>query len=133
MDERFFIGENLDKSFLESLYVGFSHIFSIKLHHGGSLTKFPGRIYQRAIETFVDMLDVDKFSVHALDMNDICLHYIFMADELVEQLQDNPKIPIKAVQEQFQTKFEVGVSFMKALRAKSIVMEKIQGDYSSQY
>ncbi|KAK1411193.1 hypothetical protein QVD17_37739 [Tagetes erecta] len=42
--------------------------FPIKLHHSGSFTKFPGRIYQRTIETFVDMLDIDKFSVHTLDM-----------------------------------------------------------------
>ncbi|KAK1417391.1 hypothetical protein QVD17_26518 [Tagetes erecta] len=67
MGDRFFIRENLDQSVVDSLYVGFPHLFSIKLHHGGSFTKFPGRTYQRPVETLVDMLDVDKFSVHELD------------------------------------------------------------------
>jgi hypothetical protein len=57
----------------------------------------------------------------------------FLSKKLLEQLQENPKIPVKAVQEQFQRKFEVGVSLMKAFRAKNLAMEQIHGDFESQY
>ncbi|XP_035838220.1 uncharacterized protein LOC118485839 [Helianthus annuus] len=51
----------------------------------------------------------------------------------MEHLQDNPKIPIKAVQEQLQRKFEVGVSKQKAYRAKQKAVMQLNGDYNSQY
>jgi hypothetical protein len=39
----------------------------MKLHHGGSFTTFPGRSYQNGSETYVDIIDIDKFSVHEID------------------------------------------------------------------
>ncbi|KAK1411976.1 hypothetical protein QVD17_32873 [Tagetes erecta] len=57
----------------------------------------------------------------------------FLANHLVDQLQENPKIPVVAVQEQLQRKFELGVSKMKAFRAKTKAMMKIYGDYDVQY
>ncbi|KAK9074462.1 hypothetical protein SSX86_007060 [Deinandra increscens subsp. villosa] len=53
----------------------------------------------------------------------------FLSKKLVDQLQENPRIPIRAVQEQMQRQFQVGVSAMKAFRAKSLAMSYIHGDY----
>ncbi|XP_022041136.1 uncharacterized protein LOC110943709 [Helianthus annuus] len=52
---------------------------------------------------------------------------------MVEQIEENPDIPVKAVQEQFQRKYVVGVSRMKAYRAKTKARKMVEGDYSSQY
>jgi hypothetical protein len=57
----------------------------------------------------------------------------FLANKLRDQVQENPNIPIRAVQEQFQRQFEVGVSHMKAFRAKSLAVSYVNGDYNSQY
>ncbi|KAK9080877.1 hypothetical protein SSX86_000019 [Deinandra increscens subsp. villosa] len=57
----------------------------------------------------------------------------FLSKKLVDQLQENPRIPIRAVQEQMQRQFQVGVSTMKAFRAKSLAMSYIHGDFNSQY
>ncbi|MFS7957646.1 hypothetical protein Hanom_Chr07g00668821 [Helianthus anomalus] len=40
------------------------HLFRIRLHHGGRLTKSPGRVYEGGKVNFVDMIDIDIFSVH---------------------------------------------------------------------
>ncbi|KAK9049537.1 hypothetical protein SSX86_031493 [Deinandra increscens subsp. villosa] len=57
----------------------------------------------------------------------------FLSKKLGEQIQENPKIPVRAVQEQFQTRFDQKISMMKAFRAKTIAMEQLHGDFSSQY
>ncbi|KAK1423947.1 hypothetical protein QVD17_19258 [Tagetes erecta] len=57
----------------------------------------------------------------------------FLSEHLVEQVEENPHIPVRAIKEQFQRKFELGVSMMKAFRAKQRAMQKLHGDYSSQY
>ncbi|XP_076932443.1 uncharacterized protein LOC143597974 [Bidens hawaiensis] len=57
----------------------------------------------------------------------------FLSNQLLEQLQETPKIQPRAIKEQFQRMFEVNISEMKAYRAKNIVVEKIHGDYTSQY
>ncbi|KAJ0919838.1 putative MULE transposase domain-containing protein [Helianthus annuus] len=57
----------------------------------------------------------------------------FLSQQMVEQIEENPDIPVKAVQEQFQRKYVVGVSRMKAYRAKTKARKMVEGDYSSQY
>ncbi|XP_076934043.1 uncharacterized protein LOC143600164 [Bidens hawaiensis] len=57
----------------------------------------------------------------------------FLSNQLLDQLQENPKIQPRAIKEQFQRRFEVNISEMKAYRAKNIAVEKIHGDYTSQY
>ncbi|KAK9048362.1 hypothetical protein SSX86_032676 [Deinandra increscens subsp. villosa] len=57
----------------------------------------------------------------------------YLSRKILEQIEENPTIPVKAVQEQLQRKFEVGVSQMKAFRAKSLALKQVHGDYSSQY
>ncbi|KAM0070211.1 hypothetical protein Hdeb2414_s0001g00010611 [Helianthus debilis subsp. tardiflorus] len=66
-----FIREAMDGDEVLQLYVGMPHLFSIRLHHGGRLTKIPGRVYKGGKVNFVDMIDVDMFSVHEIsDMLD---------------------------------------------------------------
>ncbi|XP_021991933.1 uncharacterized protein LOC110888730 [Helianthus annuus] len=52
---------------------------------------------------------------------------------MLEQIEENPEIPVKAVQEQFQRRFSVGISRMKAYRAKFIAKKHVEGDYAKQY
>ncbi|GJY43180.1 mutator type transposase, partial [Tanacetum coccineum] len=44
-----------------------SSLFSIKLHHGGVFTSSPNRKYKNGNITFVDMIEIDEFSVHEID------------------------------------------------------------------
>ena len=46
---------------------GHPTIFSIWLYHGGEFTKFPGRKYIKGKQTYIDLLDMDTFSVHDID------------------------------------------------------------------
>ncbi|KAK1411406.1 hypothetical protein QVD17_37955 [Tagetes erecta] len=57
----------MDQSDVDKLYVGYPNMFSIKLHHGGSLTPFPGSTYNGGKVSFIDLVDIEKFSVHELD------------------------------------------------------------------
>ena len=57
----------------------------------------------------------------------------FLSKQLMQQIEENPSIPVKAVQEQFQRKFEIGISRMKAFRAKRKALSKLHGDYQAQY
>ena len=46
---------------------GHPTIFSVRLHHGGQFTKFPGRKYIKGKQNYVDLLDIDTFSIHDID------------------------------------------------------------------
>ncbi|GJW29148.1 mutator type transposase [Tanacetum coccineum] len=59
--------------------------------------------------------------------------YHWFAKELVEQLKTNPKIPVRAVQEQLQQKHELSVTQSKAFRAKQEDEWKLRSDYTLQY
>lgn len=50
-----------------SMIEHYPNIFSISLHHGGHFINFPGRRYENESHTFVDLLDIEKFSVHEID------------------------------------------------------------------
>ncbi|KAD5508242.1 hypothetical protein E3N88_15945 [Mikania micrantha] len=52
---------------------------------------------------------------------------------MIEQVQENPQIPVKAVREQLQRKYELEVSRMKAYRAKTRGKKIIEGDYMMEY
>ncbi|KAI3503301.1 hypothetical protein L1887_31741 [Cichorium endivia] len=52
---------------VQSCYGGHPTVFSIRLHHGGTFTSFPGRKYLKGKEDYVDLLDIDKFSIHDID------------------------------------------------------------------
>jgi hypothetical protein len=42
-------------------------LFSIKVHYGGRFTDRPDRTYEGGYSGFVDIVDVDEFSVHEMD------------------------------------------------------------------
>nr|KAJ0208196.1 hypothetical protein LSAT_V11C500275290 [Lactuca sativa] len=43
------------------------YIVTIKLHHGGEFTKFPNVNYIEGTVTYVDMVDIEEFSIHKMD------------------------------------------------------------------
>ncbi|GKA70440.1 mutator type transposase, partial [Tanacetum coccineum] len=51
----------------------------------------------------------------------------FLSDHIIKSLATNPNITMRAVQDQIQKQFDVGVSKMKAFRAKRIATDKITG------
>jgi len=57
----------------------------------------------------------------------------YMANKMVDQYEENPEIPVRAVQEQFQRRYEIGISRTKAYRARAKAKQLVQGDHSKQY
>lgn len=57
----------------------------------------------------------------------------FLSKQVYEQLASNPEIPPSAIQEQLSRKLEVGISWMKAFRAKQKVEKSLKGDYQKHY
>ncbi|XP_021984919.1 uncharacterized protein LOC110880772 [Helianthus annuus] len=55
----------------------------------------------------------------------------YLAEELVEQIEQNPNIPVKAVQEQFQRKYQLEISKMQAYRARSKAQNVLHGDFTA--
>ncbi|CAI9261470.1 unnamed protein product [Lactuca saligna] len=49
------------------VYDGHPTLFTIKLHHGGEFTKFPNVNYIEGTVTYVDMVDIEEFSIHEMD------------------------------------------------------------------
>ncbi|KAI3677529.1 hypothetical protein L6452_36793 [Arctium lappa] len=54
-------------------------------------------------------------------------------NKITENILSNPTIPIQALQTQLQQKYEINISVMKAMRAKSIATQKIWGDFEEQF
>ncbi|CAI9279938.1 unnamed protein product [Lactuca saligna] len=59
--------------------------------------------------------------------------YKFLSSKIVEQVESNPAVPIRALQEQLQRRFKVDLSRMKTFRAKSEALNLVQGDFVTQY
>nr|GEX72930.1 hypothetical protein [Tanacetum cinerariifolium] len=57
----------------------------------------------------------------------------FLSEDIIEQIETNPEILIKAIQEQLQRKFQLEVSRMKAFTAKPKAVENMRGDFTLQY
>ncbi|GJR48025.1 hypothetical protein Tco_1316128 [Tanacetum coccineum] len=57
----------------------------------------------------------------------------FLADHVIKSLDTNLDISVRAVQDQTHKQFEVGVSKMKAFRAKRITSDIMAGSYKEQY
>ncbi|GKB45574.1 mutator type transposase [Tanacetum coccineum] len=51
----------------------------------------------------------------------------FLLDHVIKTLSTNPGIPVRAIQDQMQKQFDVGVLKMKAFRANRIVTNKMTG------
>ncbi|CAI9303017.1 unnamed protein product [Lactuca saligna] len=61
------IRATMDEIHVARRYAGHPTIFSVRLHHGGQFTKFPGRKYIKGKQNYVDLLDIDTFSIHDID------------------------------------------------------------------
>ncbi|CAI9301559.1 unnamed protein product [Lactuca saligna] len=61
------IRATMDEIDVAHRYVGHPMIFSVRLHHGGQFTKFPGRKYIKGKQNYVDLLDIDTFAIHDID------------------------------------------------------------------
>ncbi|XP_076928789.1 uncharacterized protein LOC143592874 [Bidens hawaiensis] len=59
--------------------------------------------------------------------------WVLFLSKMLEQIEENPNIPVKAVQDQFRRKYGVSVHKMKAYRAKMKAKRKVEGDYKQQY
>ncbi|XP_076913319.1 uncharacterized protein LOC143571895 [Bidens hawaiensis] len=57
----------------------------------------------------------------------------FLSNQLIIDLQDDPKLKVKSIKERSQRRFEVDVSDMKAYRTKMLAKEHINGNFKSQY
>nr|KAJ0218607.1 hypothetical protein LSAT_V11C300154240 [Lactuca sativa] len=60
---------------------GHGNFFTLKIHHGGFFTKFPGRKYIERRLAFFDFVDTDLFSVH--DLNDMIREIGYSKDDIV--------------------------------------------------
>ena len=58
---------NFNVLFRSCVEDGHPTLFTIKLHHGGEFTKFPDVNYIDGTVTYVDMVDIEEFSVHEMD------------------------------------------------------------------
>ncbi|GJR58588.1 mutator type transposase [Tanacetum coccineum] len=56
-----------------------------------------------------------------------------MRNHVIKSLATNPDIPVRAVKDQMQKQFEMGVSKMKAFRAKRIISDIMTSSYREQY
>ncbi|XP_052626793.1 uncharacterized protein LOC128133411 [Lactuca sativa] len=57
----------------------------------------------------------------------------FLAKHITRQVQLNPTVPIRSLQEDFQQTYSVGISKHKMFRAKVRATKNVVGDYSKQY
>nr|GEV53798.1 hypothetical protein [Tanacetum cinerariifolium] len=53
-------------------------------------------------------------------------------EDIIDQIETNPEIPIKVIQEQLQRKFQLEVSRMKAFRAKAKAVDHVRGPFPGQ-
>ncbi|CAI9260848.1 unnamed protein product [Lactuca saligna] len=57
----------------------------------------------------------------------------FLATTILQQVEGNPTIPVKALRVELQKIYEVGMSIMKVFRAKQLAQKHVYGDYEKQY
>ncbi|CAI9281181.1 unnamed protein product [Lactuca saligna] len=59
--------------------------------------------------------------------------YKFLAKKIVQQIESNPTVPTRALQEQLQREYHVDISKMKLFRAKTEALNQVMVDYAGQY
>lgn len=57
----------------------------------------------------------------------------FLTKEVEERIKLNPNIPIRALKEQLQQKYQLGITTNKVTRAKAKSQMKLKGDFTEQY
>jgi hypothetical protein len=56
-------------------------LFTLKFHHGGEFTSFPGRKYKNGKTSHVDLVDSDEFSVH--EVNAMIQELGYLPDDMI--------------------------------------------------
>lgn len=59
--------------------------------------------------------------------------YKFLSTQILDQVEVNPEIPVRALQEQLEKQYQVDISEMKAFRARTEALHRVRGDYGAQY
>jgi len=59
--------------------------------------------------------------------------YKFLSKQIVQQVEGNPEVPIRALQNELKRKYQVDISKMKSFRAKIQAKKEVRGDYASHY
>ena len=85
--------------------------------------------------------DLETWKVKTFDDNHKCLQsrkikYCtadFLSGDIMQQIESNPEIPIRSLQDQLQKKYHLEISKMKAFRAKSKAVDNVRGDFTLQY
>ncbi|KAI3791870.1 hypothetical protein L2E82_05734 [Cichorium intybus] len=83
----------------------------------------------------------DDWVVKTYNHNHICLQSrdiklctaTFISKQIMDQVESNPEIPVRALQDQLQKKYEVALSIDKVFRAKAAATKIVVGDYTKQY
>ncbi|GJZ69674.1 mutator type transposase [Tanacetum coccineum] len=57
----------------------------------------------------------------------------FLIEDIEETIKPNPEVPIRALKDQLQKKYQLGVTDNKIYRAKAKASMKVLGDYTEQY
>ncbi|KAL7606030.1 hypothetical protein Lser_V15G16094 [Lactuca serriola] len=60
-------------------------------------------------------------------------NYKFLSEQIVDTVEANPEIPLRALREMLEKKYQLGLSDMKVHRAKTKALESIRGDFVAQY
>ncbi|CAI9280173.1 unnamed protein product [Lactuca saligna] len=53
--------------------------------------------------------------------------------KIIDQVEADPKIPLRAIQDHFQKTYQVGISMDKVFRAKDMARKHVTGDYTKQF
>ncbi|KAL4577828.1 hypothetical protein LXL04_013942 [Taraxacum kok-saghyz] len=85
--------------------------------------------------------DSDWWYVKTLKENHTCLQTRklractakFISKEIIDQVESNPTVPLRSIQDQVQKKLQIGVSIYKIQRAKASATMEVVGDYTKQY
>ena len=56
-----------------------------------------------------------------------------MIKDIEDHIRPNPEVPIRALKDQLQKKYQLGISDNKIYRAKAKATMKVKGDYTQQY
>ena len=83
----------------------------------------------------------DWWYVKTLNENHTCLQTRklractakFISKEIMDQVESNPTVPLRSIQDQIQKKLQIGVSIYKIQRAKASATMEVVGDYTKQY
>ncbi|KAK1406319.1 hypothetical protein QVD17_41613 [Tagetes erecta] len=75
VDTLWYVRTLRDEINVNELYGDNPTLFSLKVHHGGMFTKFPHRMYVGGQVSYVDLMDVDEFSVFEINMVVLKLGY----------------------------------------------------------